>query len=401
MENILNKCSFLLVVFLMGSVFFSCKEDPIGQMPIDKIPPKPVSNPVVTNLPGGAKIQYQLPDETDLLYVKSYFTLPNGTFQEVRTSSFANTLEIRGFGKATTMTIPLISVDRSRNESEPVYVDISPEDSPIYDIRQSLYVIAGFGGFKIDWLNPLKSNIVVEILKKDEEGDFRSIESFYSSEEIANKAVRGQEAVESEFEIFVRDTYNNYTDTLNITLTPWYETQLDKSKFAALPRSSKFELHNYGNSNMSIMWDGNITPDNNIYYIMMQDLYPPYFAFDMGVKAKLSRFRLWTRYDYIYQLHAPKEFTLYGTNDPVIANNPDSDNSEWIELVTCSSYRPSGLSYEEPATGEDRAYANAGDEFEFPLEAPEVRYIRFQSWTSWSGTWGLFVSELTFWGSPE
>ena len=401
MKNIFKNCNCLLVIFLLCQVFFCCKEDPIGQMPIDKIPPKPVISPVVTNLPGGAKIQYQLPDETDLLYVKTYLTLPNGTFQEVRTSSFSNVLEIHGFGKATTMTVPVISVDRSRNESEPVYVEISPEDSPIYDIRESIYVIAGFGGFKIDWVNPLKSNIVVEILKKDDEGAFKSIESFYSSEEIANKAVRGQEAVASEFEIFVRDTYNNYTDTLSIALTPWYEQQLDKSKFAPLPRSLKFPLHTYGNPNMSVMWDGSITPDNNIYYIMYQEDYPPYFAFDLGVKAKLSRFRVWTRYDYIYQLHAPKEFTLYGTNDPDVANNPDSDNSEWIELVNCSSYRPSGLSSDEPATAEDRAYANAGDEFEFPLEAPEVRYIRFQSWISWSGTWGLFVSELTFWGSTE
>lgn len=396
MKNFKN----LFIIILALPVLFSCKEDPVGQMPIHKNSPRPVNNPVVTNLPGGAKIQYQLPDETDLLYVKSVFTLPNGSLQEVRTSSFSNTIEVKGFGKATKMTIPLISVDRSRNESTPVHVDIAPEDSPIYDVLKSIYTVAGFGGFKIDWLNPLQSNIVVEVLKKNEEGVFKYIESFYSSEAIAKKAVRGQEAVASDFAIFVRDTYKNHTDTLQVTMTPWYEQQLDKSKFMPLPRSSKFELHGYGSTNMGILWDNATTPDNAIYYIMLQDKYPPYFAFDMGVKAKLSRFKMWTRYDYIYRLHAPKDIVLYGTNDPYVANDPDSDDSEWIELVACSSYRPSGLSSDELPTAEDRAFADAGEEFEFPLEAPEVRYIRFKSLASWSGTWGLFLSELTFWGSP-
>jgi len=391
----------LIVLSILGLAFFSCEEDPVGQMPIDNIAPKPITNPVVTNFSGGARIKYQLPDETDLLYVKTVFTLPNGTIQEVKTSSFSNYLEVRGFAKSTKMTIPLISVDRSRNESEPVYIEIEPEDSPIYDIRQSINVIAGFGGFKIDWVNPLNSDVVVEVMKKDDEGVYKYIETFYSSEKTANKAVRGQEPVESDFAIFVRDTYNNHTDTLLVRLTPWLEQQLEKNKFAPLPRSTKFTLHSYGNANMSVLWDGNITPDNNVYYIAAQIAYPPYFAFDMGVKAKLSRFRIWTRYDYIFQLHAPKDFVLYGTNDYDVASNPDSDDSEWTELVACSSYRPSGLSSDEVPTAEDRAYANAGEEFEFPLEAPEVRYIRFKSLISWSGTWGLFVSELTFWGSPQ
>jgi len=398
MKHILKNC---IIIFILCLAFFSCKEDPIGQMPIHTKPPKPVIDPVVTNLPGGARIQYQLPDETDLLYVKAVFTLPNGSVQEVRTSSFSNTLEIKGFAKSTKMTIPLISVDRSRNESDPVYVEIEPEDSPIFDIRKSIYVIAGFGGFKIDWENPLRSNVVVEIMKKDDEGVFKYIETFYSTEAIAKKAVRGQDAVESDFAIFVRDTYKNHTDTLLVTLTPWYEQPLDKRKFAPLPLSSKFQLHSYGSTNMGIIWDGSILPANGIYYISLQDRYPPYFGFDMGVKAKLSRFRVWTRNDYIYRLHAPKDMVLYGTNDPIIANDPDSDDSLWTELISCSSYRPSGLSADELPTAEDRAYHDAGEEFEFPLEAPEVRYIRFKSLISWSGTWGLFVSELTFWGSPE
>lgn len=405
MIHLLKICKNLFIIAVLCQVFFSCKEDPIGQMPLDKTPPKPISNPVVTNVPGGAKIKYQLPDETDLLYVKAVFTLPNGTEQEVKTSVFFNTLEISGFGKSSKMTIPLITVDRSRNESEPVYVEIEPEDSPIYDICKSIEIVQGFGGFKINWFNPMKTEVMIDILKKDEDGVFKYVETFYSSEPVANRAVRGQDPVESEYAVFVRDYYKNHTDTIYSTLTPWYEVQLDKSKFAALPKSSKFNLHSYGSSSMSIIWNDAIMPENAIYYIaddQTPKLYWPYFAFDMGVKAKLSRFRFWSRGNaFIYSLHAPKEILLLGTNDWNVASNPESDDSEWQILIRCTSYRPSGLPPEEPPTDEDRAYHDAGQEFEFPLDAPAVRYVRFKSLGSWSGSYGLFVSELTFWGSPE
>jgi hypothetical protein len=400
--KIMNKVFFnyLLIIIVVFS-FAMCKEELIGQYPVDNTPPQPISHPVVTNYSGGARINYQLPDETDLLYVKATYTLPNGEQEEVKASIFTNFLDIKGFGKSTKVSIPLVSVDRSRNESSPVYVEIEPDDSPIYDIYNSMSVVAGFGGIRINWENPLQENIVVEVQKKDTvENTYYNIETFYSSEKEANKAVRGLDAVKSDFFIYVRDVYNNRTDSIYLVLTPWFEQELDKKRFAALPKSSKFTLNAYGNTNMAIMWDGNITPDNAIYYIQIAD-YPPYFAFDLGVKAKLSRFKLWSRYDYIFRLHSPKDFIIYGTNDSNVANNPESDNSEWILLSQFESYRPSGLSSDVLPTTEDRAYANLGEEFEFPLEAPEVRYLRFQSILSWSGTYGLFISEMTYWGSPE
>jgi hypothetical protein len=98
MKDFLKIFRNFIVIFVLCQAFFSCEEDPRGQMSLHNTPPKPVSNPVVTNFPGGARIRYQLPDETDLLYVKAVFTLPNGSHQEVITSVFSNFMEIRGFG---------------------------------------------------------------------------------------------------------------------------------------------------------------------------------------------------------------------------------------------------------------------------------------------------------------
>lgn len=395
---------FLIIAVLF---FTACKEEYIGQYPIDNVPPKPISNPVVENFQGKSIITYQLPDETDLLYVKAVYTSSSGNQEEVKASSFTNSLIVAGFGKSLKTTVQLISVDRSQNESEPVPVQIEPEDSPIYAIRNSIVTEASWGGFRISWNNPLRENIVVGVMKKNDEGIFGHIENFYSSVAEAENAVRGQDSIRSDFAVYVRDTYNNYTDTVFFTLQPWYEQQLDKGKFVGLPKSSKFTLHSYGSTNMNVMWDDIFSVDNSIYYIATGSQYYPYFAFDLGVKVKLSRFRYWTRRDYIFRLHHPKKIQIFGTNDPNVANNSESDDSEWILLndEIFESFRPSGLQPDEDPTTEDRAYHDAGEEFEFPLGVPAVRYLRFKSLQSWTGVGvgdGCFVSELTFWGGvPE
>jgi hypothetical protein len=395
--------NILLIIILLSFSLQSCKEEERGQYPVDSISPQPVSNPTVTNFPGGSRIDYQLPDESDLLYVKVSYRLPNGNMAEVRTSVFANHVELKGFAKSQKTTVQLYCVDRSQNVSQPVDVEIEPEDSPIYDIFSSIEVSVGFGGFKLNWENPALEDIAVEVMKKDDEGNFKPIETFYSSEKkVTNKSVRGQDPVETEFAVYVRDTYDNNSDTLKTKMTPWYESELDKTKWVALPKSNKFTLHSYGKTNLSVVWDGVYNVDNGVYYISENsNKDEPYFTFDLGVQAKLSRFKYWSRYDYIFKLHSPKKIVILGTNDPAVAANSDSNESEWILMGEYESIRPSGLPGGTDATSEDRAYANAGEEFEFSLDKPEVRYIRFLSRISWTNTRALFVSELTFWGEPN
>lgn len=392
----------ILVIMILGGSLLSCNEEFRGQYPVDSDAPQTISNPVVTNFPGGARIDYQLPDESDLLYVQVTYTLPNGEVTEVRTSVFANFVELKGFAKSHKITVQLYCVDRSRNMSKPYDVEIEPLDSPVYEIFGSINLTVAFGGFKLDWQNPTAEDIAVEVMRKDDEGIFRPIETFYSSEKVAvNKSVRGQDPKQTDFAVYVRDTYNNSSDTMNVTITPWYEVELDKKVWIALPRSNKFTLHSYGSTNMSVMWDGIFTVDNGVYYIMENAAKDePYFTFDLGSEVQLSRFKYWSRYDYIFKLHSPKIIAILGTNNPSVASNPDSNESEWTLLGEFTSTRPSGLPGGIDATDEDRAYANAGEEFEFPLDAPAVRYIRFVSRISWTNTRAVFISEISFWGQP-
>ncbi len=65
--------------------------------------------------------------------------------------------------------------------------------------------------------------------------------------------------------------------------------------------------------------------------------------------------------------------------------------------MSCYSFKPSGEN--TPITNEDKEYAANGFEFEFPLDAPPVRYLRFYVHETWGGAANIHISELSFfWG---
>lgn len=396
----------ILIVIFTGIIWFnSCKEESIGQFPIDNVAPKPVKNVIVENLAGGVKFTYEIPDEEDLLYVQAVYNLPNGTQNTVKTSVFSNSLTIKGFGKSQKSNVQLMAVDRSKNESDAINVEIKPLDSPIYSIWESLVLQESFGGFKVFWENPLKEDIVVDVLKKNvNTGELGYVENFYSSVASAREAVRGLDSTKAMFYVVVRDPYGNHTDTLVAELKPLFEQEIPKSGFVQQKLSSRFKVHSYGGANMDRLWDGITNVATNCYYIQTGNTIMPYYTFDMGVTAKLSRLRWWQRVDFLFALHNPKEFEFYGTNDPLLAADAETQgwetNPGWIKMISCISHKPSGDD-NTTVTTEDQAYAYNGEEFEFPLEAPSVRFLRFKVLRTWSGSSGVHVGEFTFWGQIE
>lgn len=398
---------YTFIIFNLLLYICSCKEETIGQYPVDKIPPKQVENVTVENFPGGAIISYDIPEEEDLLYVKISYRLPNGKMRTNKTSVFENQITIKGFGKSKKEKVALISVDRSQNESEPYWIDIEPEDNPIFSIQENMRVQEAFGGFKLFWENPLKEEIMVGILQKNELGELQYVDNIYSSVPDATVAIRGLDSIKTTFGIYIKDSYENYTDTVLMDLKPLHEQKLEKDLFQSMGQPSIF---NYVTSTTGVgpmprIWDNIYNVDLNLFYISPGGTIQPYFTFDMGVVAKLSRFRFWGRRDYLFSLHNPKFFEVWGTNDRAVAADGMTqgweNNPAWIKLMEGESKRPSGGNLGDPLTDEDIAYAEAGEEFEFPLDAPSVRYIRYRSLISWSGSLGLHVNEIDFWGQIE
>jgi hypothetical protein len=389
------------IVLILSSILltgYGCKEEYIGQYPIDSTSPAPVSDVRIQNLKGKAVITYSLPEEDDLLCIKAVYISPNGNRKEMSSSAYSNSIELKGFGKSAKTKVELYSIDKSYNESAPVTVEIEPLDSPVYDVIKTLVLHEAFGGLKLYWENPLGEDIVLGALAKDDEG-YKHIEIIYSSEPIANKAIRGLESKLTDFAFYFRDMYNNYTDTLYVQMTPIFEEEINKSNFMPLRLSSKFSLHGYGGQRMEAMWDNVYNVDDNLFYVNPAPE-KIYFAFDMGVEAKLSRFRLWTRRNFMYQLHHIRTFEIWGTSDPSATTDPDNWNG-WVKIMDCESSRPSGLTEGGNPTAEEVEYLLGGEEFEVPVEAPKFRYMKFKINSTWTNSTAAFINEISIWGNTK
>ncbi|HMM17326.1 MAG TPA: DUF4959 domain-containing protein, partial [Petrimonas sp.] len=83
------KKTFTYILLFILIVFSSCKEELIGQYPIENIPPQKVTNTAVKNIEGGALITYNISDEDDVLYVKANYKLDDGTPMEIKSSIYS------------------------------------------------------------------------------------------------------------------------------------------------------------------------------------------------------------------------------------------------------------------------------------------------------------------------
>src|SRR5690606_3876299 len=251
----------------------------------DDIAPGTISNIQVQNLAGAAKITYDLPLDEDVVAVEAVYTI-NGQPKKVTASVYTNSLTVEGFGSTESRTIRLYSVDRSQNYSSPVEVTINPLTPPIVSVFNSIEMEAGFGGVFLQWDNPTEADISLWLLMEDETGTMAEKETIYTSANSGRFNFRGMEPVAKKFGIYVRDRWNNFSDTLYMTLTPLFEEELDSRAFQrlVLPRDEN-DAGQFGN-----MFDGNIAV--GMYTTVDVNASPMFFTIDLGKPVLLSRYKI-------------------------------------------------------------------------------------------------------------
>lgn len=137
----------ILQALLVTSLIFTLGCEEIVREPLSKdgTPPGPVTAPAVKNIPGGALITYQLPNETDLLYVKAEYELSNGVKVETKSSIYTNSVKVEGFGDTKEREVKLYAVDRSENVSSPITVKVQPQTPPVHAVKNTMSIIPDFG----------------------------------------------------------------------------------------------------------------------------------------------------------------------------------------------------------------------------------------------------------------
>ena len=390
-------CLLLLWVVL----FTACKEEVREISEKNTTPPGVVSETRVTNLPGGAKIEYRLPGDQDLLYVKALYTLSSGRTMEVKSSYYNNNLLVEGFADTIEYTVDLYAVNRSEVSSEKVSVTIKPLENPIWETYRSLEASAAFGGIRIFGKNEFEKDITVMVMT-DSLGEWvPSIDNIYTSVKQFDRTIRGLDTIPQTFAITIRDQYMNFTDTLVTTLTPLYEAALSKSRYSTLTLPTDAEQE-YESTGLNKMWDGNNFDWPNISLTKPGVVTPQWVTFDTGVTAKMSRIVIWDYPEYTntgrmyFFAGNLRNFEVWGST------NPPSDGSwdNWHLLGTYESVKPSGLPSGQQSD-EDYQLANGGLSYDFDVSAPKVRYLRIKSNRNWQGSTFMSIAELQVYGDPR
>lgn len=386
------KIFYLIPLFFL---FFSCQEEQKSPLTDSVNIPAPLSNVRVENIPGGAKINYTLPDDPDVLYVMASFSTRKGEERVVKSSVFRNYVMMEGFGDTNEYSVTLYTVSRSEKKSSPVVATIQPLVPPVKKVAETLDVFEEYGGIGINFVNEGLNEFTLFTMVKDSlTNEWTEHDRFYTSSKEWTHLVRGLPPVQTDFAIYFSDKWKNNSDTLFTSIKPLYEVEFDYTLFENLKLQDDVWKGRYSRD-ISTLWlrKGYLWIDKDQYPGLTL---PNWFTVDVGKKYKFGRMTLESADGGgMYARGAPRLFQIYGSN------NPTTDWADWTLIGDFEVIKPSGAPL-GTLTPDDIAYAEAGWDFSFPRSDESYRYFRFKMLTTWGiGDPYLIMIAFRFWGEPQ
>ena len=398
MKNIVT----IIIVLLFA---YSCSDVDLLKSfgPEDKIAPGSVSDVEWTAIPGGADISYKLPLDEDLSYVKVVYSV-DGQERHLMSSQYNTEVRLEGLPNMDSRNISIYCVDKSDNISSPFVVEVTPQESPVIVMRNSLSHKMDFGGFKIKYENPSSSELTIQVSQYDELFD---IMRFYDSKVFTQSSgewhVINLPNEKIDFNIVIKDKFGNVSEPYAFVDVPWRELSLDKKMFQYVGEPRVFDKDDWfaWGGRPTHLWDG-ITGDWNFAQTGGDGQYPHYFCMDLGQTVPIGRILIQQRMgdSEIFAASCPKKFDVYGVEKLPVKVDRNNPLAGWTKLndATFELVRPSGRQPGEPVTEEDRVAAKDGIMFtidtEFPR--PEIRYLKFVFTEGFSNNMTI-VSEISLW----
>ncbi|MBW8685310.1 DUF4959 domain-containing protein [Chitinophaga rhizophila] len=408
----------LLLLAISVLLLFSCKKvDGYNDIvSTDMTKPEPVTNVKVTNFNGGAYITYTLPKSANILYVQANYKINEQSSRQTKSSYYSDSITVSGFAKSQEYDVELLVVSRAQVMSEPVHVKVHP-DTPAYLLtRPTIKIRQDFGGVQITAINRAKANIGVVTIAPDKMDKYQIISQNYTDQDSITFSLHGYDTIPQQFGVYVTDQWGNISDTAYATITPVYETQMDKSLFRSYQLGTDART-GFGWSIENLWNNSTQSPGYHTEQPIQPLVWPAVITFDMGKATRLSRYTIWNRGidgsgNWLWQAGAPQTWVLWGREDtPEDETMPDEQHlppvggvtpKGWINLGYFTAYdKPSKLPNPQ-YNNADLAFWNAGFSYNFSLNLPKVRYMRFQCISNMAQTNSFFnIIELTFWGDPR
>ena len=400
--------NFTVILSCCFALFFTGCAEKTRTYFIDENAPPPAQVAEVTWSPfaGGVYLQYKLPLDKNLLYVRAEYEIRPGVMREVKSSDFKDYLILDGFGNMQTYDVKLYSVGKNEKASEPLIITVTPALSPVMTTKKSLRETSG--GVAIDFENNDARAPLAIVLMADTAnlGYMNEICTYYTSMPRGSFAYRGEnglDAVPYEFAVYIRDRWNNVSDTTKGTVTPWFEEYIAKPWIEYnLPN----DIPSIGNDyRLEKIWDEEWNTADGFHGLDVDETnrLPHTITWDFGKVVKLSRMKYWPRGggDDRWKRGHARVFEIWGTATPP---DPTGSMKGWIPLGQFECVKPSGSGLQ--ITAEDIALAMAGIDFDFVVSdfAPKpytpVRYIRWRTMSTFANTAysTIHILELSFWG---
>lgn len=387
-------------------VLLACEEEKHEPLFPGEVP-NPISQYTIQNLSGAAEISFRL-DDPRTAYVKAVYTVEHGLTREAKASKYDNKLMVDGFAQSREYAVALYAVGTDEQESDPVYITVHPDTPPYQMVAATLHSEADWGGGRIEGPNATSAQLMIGVLRKDPAtgqwvevtdriGGQDVVQVFFTETQEFRFNFRGQDPVETEFGIYVRDKWQNYSDTISFVFEPWEEIQLPLTNQNFTPVVMSGDAIGQGAYGLARMFDGLRFSWADGFYSSTAGptVFPLFITVDLLDTYQLSRWKYWQNGNLYYQSANAKHIRIWGNN--VLSTDWDT----WVLLGEWDDWRPSGR---PPTTGnpgltdEDLEAAQAGNDFDFDLDIPGVRYIRIEAVTTWEPRTQVYYPELEFWG---
>jgi hypothetical protein len=383
-------------------LLYNCKgTSGIHQLPNkgDAAPGK-VTNVRVQNIPGGANIFYSVPKSKDLGWVKAVFTTKARGMEQVKSSRYNDNLTVAGFADNAKHTLKLYAVSQGGTPSVPVSVTIKPLMPPFLSVYHSLQVQNTFGGVHVTYDNNNTNAKLALVLIKDSSNVLVPVQTNFISKLQGSFSVRGLQAKKYKLGYYVRDKYQNHSDTTFSEFTPLFEVELNKNLFsnAKLPT----DRWQNGRGAFSSIWDnadvGGTHEGVHSWFMRPGTKLPVWITINLGQLAKIDRFIFYgVPHLASFSGPDPKKFQLWGSAKPNIADSAHWQQSpSWFKLGDFKMVEPQGITPNTP-------YPQNGVEFNIknPSKLPYARYLRIVCLSTFDGSNRMAIGELTLYGAPK